>query len=69
MYVGYTKYSGPLLIAYPQDQPTKQNIPLSKFFNSMSYVNSGIYGGSRDIRSQCNGSLLKKGDIDILCTF
>ena len=35
----------------------------------MSYVNSGNYDGSRDIQSQCNGLLLKKGDIDILCTF
>ena len=35
----------------------------------MSYVNSGNYDGSRDIQSQCNGSLLKKGDIDILCIF
>ena len=35
----------------------------------MSYVNSGNYNGSRDIQSQCKGSLLEKGDIDILCTF
>ena len=32
-------------------------------------MNSGNYDGSRDIQSQCNGALLKKGDIDILCTF
>ena len=58
--------SGPLLMAHPEDNQnhsSNENIPSSKSFHIK------FYGRSRDAQSKCNGSLLKKGETDMLCTF